>query len=181
MVWPPDIRETIVNEDRDNRERALDIWLGLSGQAPLPEGPLVLPILSGSMRPSIALGSKILIAPADYSTCRLGDVVVYLEGDRLIAHRLLWTLGPFHFHKGDANPNGHWINCKMVRGIVREVLPAEDVAAAFPGVDPFSVAAAQNSRRQYLRNVVLAWPRWVRDRLTGNTGKETSGTNRDDP
>ncbi len=106
MVWPPDIRETIVNEDRDNRERALDIWLGLSGQAPLPEGPLVLPILSGSMRPSIALGSKILIAPADYSTCRLGDVVVYLEGDRLIAHRLLWTLGPFHFHKGDANPNG---------------------------------------------------------------------------
>lgn len=178
MVLTPAIGNKTVNEDRDSRERALDIWLGLTGQAPLPEGPLVMPILSGSMHPTIPLGAKILITPADYSSCQLGDVVIYLEDDRLIAHRLLWSLGSFHFHKGDANPLGNWIHRKMVRGIVKEVLPAEDIAGAFPGVNPFSEVAAQKSRQQYLRNILLAGPRWLRDRVTG---PKPSPTNRNEP
>lgn len=154
-------------ENPENRERLLDVWLGLTGQGPLPRGPLILPVLSGSMRPVIEVGARILIEPAAPGSCRVGDVGVYMEDDRLVAHRVLWRLGGRAFLKGDANNFGHWIDGRRLKGVVREVLPAEDLARTFPGKDPFSVAAAARSRRQYLRNVVLAGPRRLRALLTG--------------
>lgn len=154
----------------------LDVWLGLMGQTPLPPGPLLLPVLSGSMRPVISLGSRILIEPCAGTDCRVGDVSVYLDGDRLVAHRILWFLGSrskgWVFQKGDANHYGHWIRAVNIKGVVREVFPAEDVASAFPGKDPFSIVAARTSRRDYLRNLLLAGPRQFRDLITGHQSDE---------
>ncbi len=145
----------------------LDIWLGLTGQAPLPPGPLIMPVLSGSMRPMIQVGSRIRIKACKARACRVGDVAVYIDDQRLVAHRVLWFLGGRLFMKGDANRHGHWVRASRVRGVVREVLPPEDVAGAFPGRDPFSPEAAATSRRQYLKDAMLAGPRLVRDLLTG--------------
>ena len=145
----------------------LDVWLGLTGQAPLPRGPLILPVLSGSMRPAIQVGSRIRIAAASAPECRVGDVVVYIDEERLVAHRVLWRMAGRLFVKGDANRHGHWVPPGRVKGIVREVLPAEATAGAFPGKDPFSVAAARTSRQQYLRDAVLALPRLIRSLITG--------------
>lgn len=151
----------------EDRERMLDVWLGLTGQAPLPRGPLILPVLSGSMRPAIEVGSRIRIAAAAAAECRVGDVVVYIEDERLVAHRILWRMAGRLFVKGDANRHGHWVLPRRVKGIVREVLPAEDRAGAFPGKDPYSMAAARASRRQYLRDTALAVPRLIRSLITG--------------
>lgn len=149
----------------------LDVWLGLTGQAPLPQGPLLLPVLSGSMRPAIPLGSTIRIKAGNGSLCRVGDVTVYLEGNRLVAHRVLWIVGlgkaRWIFQKGDANRFGHWIAAADVKGVVREVFPAEDVGGAFPGKDPYSLTAAARSRRELLRSWLLAPPRLLKRLLTG--------------
>lgn len=149
----------------------LDVWLGLTGQAPLPKGPLVLPVLSGSMQPSIPLGSRIRIKASNGADCRVGDVTVYLDGNRLVAHRVLWSLGRgrrrWIFQKGDANRFGHWIAAAQVKGVVREVFPAEDVGGAFPGKDPFSLPAARKSRRDFLVNLILAGPKLIMALFTG--------------
>ena len=167
----PNILGSSTADNSDNRERLLDIWLGLTGQAPLPKGPLVLPILSGSMRPAIPLGSRIRIKAGDATSCRVGDVGVYLDGNRLVAHRILWFFGPrksgWVFLKGDANPTGHWVRTSFVKGLVREVMPAEDIAGAFPGKDPFSPEEARESRRRCLRDLLLVGPRLVKNLITG--------------
>ena len=157
----------------------LDTWLGLTGQAPLPEGPLVLPVLSGSMRPAISLGSRILIEPCAACACRVGDVTVYLDGDRLVAHRVLWFLGSgkssWVFHKGDANQFGHWIHPDRIKGVVRKVIPTEDSPQGPFAEDPFSFEAARKSRRDYLRNLTLAGPRWIRELIAGRQSKKPEG------
>jgi len=159
----------------DKKEQLLDNWLGLTGKAPLPEGPLVLPVLSGSMRPDIPLGSRILIEPCQADGVRVGDVTVYLENDRLVAHRVLWLLGGrtrgWIFQKGDTNRFGHWIRSSSIRGVVRKVLPADEAgkpSVPDQGLDPFSPAAARRSRQDYLRNLILAGPRLLQDLVTGN-------------
>ena len=157
----------------------LDAWLGLTGQAPLPDKPLVLPVLSGSMRPAINLGSQILIDPCDATCCRVGDVTVYLDGDRLVAHRVLGFLGNkrygWVFQKGDANRYGHWIRTDKIKGVVREVLPTEDHSQVPPGLNPFSLECAQVSRREYLRNIILAVPRRFKDLITGHKTESREG------
>ena len=168
-----------VTEEQD-RERLLDIWLGLTGQAPLPAGPLIMPVLSGSMRPTMPLGSRLLIRPASPDECRRGDVVVCIEGPKLVAHRAILFLGPrswgWVFHKGDANRHGNLAPCRLVKGVVEKVLPPADPASqpvgSETGVDPFSPEAASRGLRQVIRDLILAWPRAIRHALTGRAGKK---------
>jgi hypothetical protein len=156
-------------DNAQQRERLLDIWLGLTGQGPLPEGPLIMPVLSGSMRPIMPIGSRILIHPCAASECRRGDVAVHQEGDRLVAHRILVFIGSrrrgWAFLKGDANPHGNWLRCRDIKGKVARVLPAEE--AGGQGRDPFSPAAASQNAWRYLRDLVLAGPRYLKKRLFG--------------
>ncbi len=153
-----------------DRERLLDIWLGLTGQAPLPEGPLIMPVLSGSMRPVMPLGSRLVIRPCDAGRCRRGDVAVHVRGQRLVAHRILLFLGPrrggWAFLKGDANDHGEWCRCAMIKGVVATVLPPD--GDAITGQDPFSPDEAASSGRRYLRHLLLAWPRAIRNALRGS-------------
>ena len=72
------------------------------------------------MAPAIPIGALLSIAVAPQISCRVGDVVVFLEGDRLIAHRVLLVLRAgswcWLLEKGDANPIGQWRHASSVRG-----------------------------------------------------------------
>jgi len=93
-------------------EQRLDAWLALTGQVPAPRQPVSLPLLTGSMVPAIPVGASLRIAVAPDGPCCPGDVVVFLEGDTLVAHRVLLVLrcGGWNWvlEKGDANPRARW-------------------------------------------------------------------------
>lgn len=81
-----------------------------------------LPILTGSMSPHLVPGGRLQLDCSPSLRPRLGDVVVYREQDRLIAHRLLLRvrLGRrcWLYQKGDAARTGSWVNAAGVIGVV---------------------------------------------------------------
>ena len=157
-------------ESPDLKKQQLDAWLALTGRdSPLQE-TVRLPMLSGSMLPTIPPGAILEIKPAGNPDCRIGDVVVFQESSQhLTAHRVLacLNLGPLHWllQKGDNNALGHWISFSRVRGIVSRVLPGDEDGAGKNPIDPYSPYAARSSRRQHFRNLALKWPRRFRDLL----------------
>ena len=105
-----------------------DAWLALTGQVPAPDQPVDLPMLSGSMVPAIPVGAILQILVQTAAKHRVGDVVIFLEADKLTAHRILlaWSIGPWPwiFEKGDANDKGRWRRptdiCGRVVGLVTD-------------------------------------------------------------
>ena len=83
---------------------------------------LVLPVLSGSMRPYLRAGGQIRIDCAAADRARPGDIIVFHEAGRLIAHRLLLRLRlgrrRYLYQRGDAAGIGHWVREKQVLGVV---------------------------------------------------------------
>jgi hypothetical protein len=150
-----------MTESPETRQRVLDVWLGLTGQVALPEGPLILPVLSGSMSPGIPLGCRIEIKPCQADQCRLGDVMVYMDKGRLVAHRLLWRVGRYLYTKGDANAFGHWIGSSQVKGLIVGVWPAEDLPQPAQPLNPSSREAAARSREELIRHTILWVPRKI--------------------
>ena len=138
----------------------MDSWLALTGEGPVPEGHIRLPVLSGSMLPHIPVQSVIHIKIIEASDCSPGDVVVYRDGDRLVVHRLLWRLGwrsaVLIFEKGDANNRGGWIRGHQVLGLVLAV-ELKDGEPARPLACHSSLAIA-GLRADFLHRV-LALPR----------------------
>ncbi len=153
---------------RDNRQQLLDSWLALMEDAPSPEGAICLPVLSGSMMPEIPVNSIVQIEKIQARVCRPGQVVVYRDKDRLVVHRLLLQIGwgpvLFFFEKGDANDRGKWISGKQIKGLVAGV-DLNDGNGSQPYTD--SAIKARNSLNADLRHRFLAFPRWVKKRLTG--------------
>ena len=93
------------------------------GQIPVPGQPVALPMLSGSMNPAIPVGSKLQILVQKETECRVGDVVVFLDGEKkLTAHRILLVLRlgywQYALEKGDSNPLGRWRHAKDIHGRV---------------------------------------------------------------
>ena len=126
------------------------------------------------MLPDIPPGRTLLIIPVKPDACRVGDVAVFTDGPyRLVAHRLLLRVGlgrwTYWFQKGDHNPLGGWINARRICGLALGL--AEDDGAATPSIPRDSVLYKPERVRQnlrvHLRNRLLAWPRKIRDRLTG--------------
>jgi signal peptidase I len=160
-------------ENSDTRQQQLDAWLALTGQAASPHQTVRLPVLSGSMLPSIPIGTILEIEVTNAVQCRFGDVIVFQEGpQRLTAHRILACLkfGSLHWllQKGDNNPLGHWIRASQVRGRVVRILPpvrenSPDDPAPKDHAEAYDPTAARESRRRLIRNVVLKWPRKIRD------------------
>lgn len=156
--------------DSDSRQQQLDAWLALTGQAPASGRSVLLPVLSGSMLPWIAPGAEIEIELVKGRDCRVGDVAVFLQGERcLTAHRVLLDLRlgsrQWVLQKGDNNAIGHWIDGSRIRGRVRRVFPAETgPEGREEGLGDPDLARA--GRWQHLRNLVLHWPRRIRDFLS---------------
>jgi hypothetical protein len=84
-----------------------------------------LPVLSGSMRPDVPVGSTLGIVPARWFETRDGDLIVFRRGNALVSHRRLWAVaaGPLTaiYQKGDATPRGGWIAPGDVVGRVVQV------------------------------------------------------------
>jgi hypothetical protein len=108
--------------DLARRAAQLDAWLALTGHAPVPGALVRLPMLSGSMAPSLPCGCELVIDPLGAARARVGDVVVLALDERLVAHRVLgwrrrsgqrWLL-----EHGDANGRGAWQPADRIVGLV---------------------------------------------------------------
>jgi signal peptidase I len=71
------------------------------------DGARVLPLLSGSMAPTLIPGDLLTVQPLDGKRPHAGDIVVFREEHKLVAHRLLLAFRIFslalYLQKGDAN------------------------------------------------------------------------------
>ena len=104
-------------------------WLGLQFAEAAPGSIATLPVLSGSMAPDLLPGLLVRIKAVPWRDCRAGDIIVFREGTRLTAHRLLCRIRlgrrTLFFQKGDANRLGTWIQGERVVGIVSEKQAAD--------------------------------------------------------
>lgn len=155
-------------QPKDNHEHLLDSWLTLMDDGPAPEGPIRLPVLSGSMLPEIPVKATAHIEKAPARHCLKGQVVVYRDKNRLVVHRILWRLGwgssLLLFEKGDNNARGGWIKGSQIRGMVVAVDLNDDKGPQPLQINP---RRAQISLNADLRHRVLAFPRWVKHTLLG--------------
>ncbi len=99
-------------------------WLKLLDGSLEMEGIIELPVLSESMLPAMVPGRNIKIQRTPWNKCSSGDIIVFREGKRLTAHRLLFSLGAgrscYCFQKGDSNTYGHFIRAERIVGRVLE-------------------------------------------------------------
>lgn len=125
----------------DGLAAQFDAWLALTGQAPTAgRGAVTLPMLSGSMHPSLPRGCTLRIEPAvagdGAATVRTGDVVVLARDGRLVAHRLLararWRGRDYVLEMGDANRRGEWRPAREVVGRIAGAATAEGAPLACP-------------------------------------------------
>jgi len=139
------------SELASEQEARLDAWLALTGQVPAPAAPVELPLLTGSMVPAIPVGASLRITMSPTAPCRVGDVIVFLQDNRLIAHRILLVLraGPWSWllEKGDANPLGRWRRDADVRGRVVGFC----VAGQPPQDDPTDSTLASTGLRRHIK------------------------------
>jgi hypothetical protein len=139
----------------DCPEDLLAAWLALTGQTPPPTEPVILPLLTGSMRPALPVGARLSIAAGPVADARPGTVLVFRAAERLVAHRVLLVLraGPWHclLEKGDANPRGRWRRGGEVCGrVVGATLPDGTVCG-----DPADPVLASIGLRDHLRAWLL--------------------------
>jgi len=110
-------------EERHNRQLT-QRWLELL-EGSLEVGATVeLPVLSNSMLPAFGIGRKIKIRRVHWKYCSTSDIIVFREGRKLTAHRLLFALRMgrkcYFYQKGDSSPCGHFIRSDRVVGRVVE-------------------------------------------------------------
>jgi signal peptidase I len=104
-------------------------WLELfSGEF---DRDLFLPLLSGSMAFTLLPGDMLTVRPMNGGKAHLGDIVVFREGRKLVAHRLIFVFRISSFElliqKGDANKTATVIRPSMIVGKVRTARRGEEV------------------------------------------------------
>jgi len=108
--------------DAADRLDAAAAWWRLFHGRLAPDERVDMPMLSGSMAPVLPVGSTLIIAGAHGEVCRVGDVVVFRDDDRLVAHRLLWGWPPGRarafLQAGDGVSPVGWISTRAVLGLV---------------------------------------------------------------
>jgi hypothetical protein len=141
----------------DRLDAAAGWWRLFNGRLALDQR-VEMPMLTGSMAPLLPVGSILVIAGADKDACHTGDVVVYRDGERLVAHRLLlgWPPGRarIFLQAGDGISPLGWVAVKDILGLVVAVRIADETT-----VDLRQPGALRDGRRlahRRLRNLVLA-------------------------
>ena len=85
-------------------------------------GGMWLTVLSGSMAPLMEIGDGILTRRIEPHRVRFGDIIVFEEANRLVAHRVIGKRGTDHhilfLQKGDANTHTTSISATRVIGKV---------------------------------------------------------------
>lgn len=101
----------------------LAVLLGLT--VPLIFGYRVYAVLSGSMEPELPVGSVIYVAPQEYESIEVGDVITYKmnNGRTVITHRVIEKnqQEQMFYTKGDANgtPDAKAVPWDEVEGVVK--------------------------------------------------------------
>jgi hypothetical protein len=111
--------------DAADRLDAAAAWWRLFHGRLTPDERVEMPMLSGSMSPLLPVGAILIITAVQGDACRAGDVVVFRDGERLVAHRLLlgWPPGRArHFlQAGDGVSPLGWIAAGSILGMVTAV------------------------------------------------------------
>ncbi len=134
-------------QDVDARRRAmLDAWCDLLESA--QKGRLI--VHGRSMMPALCPGWSLIVRPVSVERLRSGDVVVFLLGSRLIAHRIAAVLGWGRhrslFEKGDAGGKARRLDRTQVVGRVEQVLD-----------DSGEPVSAESWRWKRVRATVVSW------------------------
>lgn len=142
-----------------------------------PDEKIWLTLRSGSMLPTMPVGARIAVQPVDGSRCRVGDVVVFRQGDRLVAHRLIfgWGAGPasWFLQRGDGVSGAGLLRSEAILGRVVAVQRPHAAVETLTGEDAGWRArrAARRSLARFLRSLVTGPLRKARGWLTrGSTG-----------
>ncbi len=115
--------------DAADRLDAAAAWWRLFHGRLAPDERVEMPMLSGSMAPILPVGSTLIIAGVRGDACRMGDVVVFREQDRLVAHRLLLGLpcgrARVFLQAGDGVSPLGWVAPGSILGLVVAVRDAD--------------------------------------------------------
>jgi hypothetical protein len=99
-------------------------WIQAACGSLQPGQIVTLPVLSGSMGAQMPPGGTIRVLACSWREIWSGDILVFREGFRLVAHRLLlrWSVGASAviYQKGDANPLGGFLAGRQIVGVVTE-------------------------------------------------------------
>ncbi|HPD73230.1 MAG TPA: S24/S26 family peptidase [Candidatus Krumholzibacteria bacterium] len=144
-------------ENRANLDEAAGQWRLLRGDVP-PSETVRLTVRSGSMAPFLPVGAEIEVAPASGSECRVGDVVVFRRGDRLIVHRLLFGWGgepgAWFLQRGDGVSPLGFVRARSILGRVVAVHEAGGACRRFD--QPADRLLGVRQARRSLARIVLA-------------------------
>jgi len=174
------VRLTLLCDDQSRADQAADQWRLLRGEVPAGE-TVRLTVRSGSMLPAIPVGAELEIAPVEGRLCRVGDVVVFRQGDRLVAHRLLFGwgegAGAWFLQRGDGvSPLGA-IRARTILGRVVAVRRpgGETVRLAAPEARLEALRLARRSLARIVLIILVTPARKVKGWLQrGNTGSASA-------
>ncbi len=137
---------------KQRNRKLISQWLKLLDGSLEMEGIIELPVLSESMLPALVPGRNIKIQRTPWNKCSSGDIIVFREGKRLTAHRLLFNLcvgsSCYCFQKGDSNTYGHFIRAERIVG---RVLESQDKSGSY--IDLSSGTARRKARVIVFRQI----------------------------
>ena len=137
-----------------------------------PDESVFLTVQSGSMLPQMPVGSRIEVGAMVGSAYRVGDIVVFRRGDRLVAHRLLfgWAVGPgaWFLQRGDGVSPVGLLRPRSILGQVRAVHGTGGTALGLVGFEAEWQArrAARRSLARFLLSLLVAPARKAKRWLT---------------
>jgi hypothetical protein len=125
-----------------------------------PGERIVLSVRSGSMVPLMPVGARIIVEPTTGDRCGVGDIVVFVRGQRLVAHRLLltWPVGAdrWFLERGDGVSTAGLLPEREILGRVVAVKQSAAISR------PLDSATAQWESRRAVRKSLKTM---VRDRV----------------
>ncbi len=147
---------------KTERDHWFDLFLG-SG-----EGEALLTLLSGSMADALLPGDALLVRSLRGKRPHIGDIVVFRDGGKLVAHRLLLAFRLLSFallvEKGDANRSASIIAPEAIVGIVAGA--RRDGSSVFSRTPESVEAGRRASMRALLRHLTIQAPKnWVKRML----------------
>jgi len=109
-----------------NKKKELKSWLDLISNKLKHNEEISLTILTGSMSPLLEPGDSVKIKPAQCVCCHIGDIIVFRQGQKLTAHRLIFRFAfgkvCILYQKGDVNRLGNFIQLHQIAGKVTGVI-----------------------------------------------------------
>jgi len=143
--------------DSRTQDEAVAQWSLLKGTL-APGETVTLAIQSGSMIPLMPVGSRITIEPTSGDCCAVGDIVLFRQQSRLVAHRLLFGWGHepggWFLQRGDGVSPLGFLRARAILGkvIAVERSQGEVVDLTTPEARTGGLHAARQSLASWVRS-----------------------------